>query len=458
MSGTASHMTFMTSLTGLMRLFRPKSAAEGGFAEGRVHPLLMTAAVLITVCNLTDTGRLLARGWFSLDDPRYALMGVCSLVGTACLAVATPFIGWMPYRAARAVCGIWLVMSCLPASLFTSSWTLALDILFALVVTAHGNVLAGQVAVDLCVLLPLITGTIADVVHPYYMMVVMCAIIMVCLNAVMAIIAAAAMRRRRDRDRWERDQRLRREQVVHQLHDDVANRLSYVLLRLQHDARDDQGDQDGRTASRGGVRDGRDDEELIRDVRSALRSTRQAVRVLSEGADAGGPHDSDAGAKVGVSAEGSVEDVAANVTWGALHAMVMRESARLERIGCNGTVVMPRTAPLGFEHADLTVVAAFLRECYANIAKHADPARGYALAVSGRAEGVVVSLADTSNRADVHDTDRDRHADAEVGASTETPSTGRGLAYYRGLAERCGGSLTIEEDTGEWSLTALFPC
>ena len=42
--------------------------------------------------------------------------------------------------------------------------------------------------------------------------------------------------------------------------------------------------------------------------------------------------------------------------------------------------------------------------------------------------------------------------------AAETPSTGRGLAYYRDFAERRGGSLTIEEDAGNWSLTALFPC
>ena len=443
MSGTASHMTFMTSLTGLMRLFRPRTAAEGGLADGRPHPLLTVVAVLIAVANLVDTGNLLMNGWFSLDDPRYALMGVCSLVGTACLAVATPFIGWMPYRAARVVCGIWLVMSCLPASLFTSTWTLMLNVLLAIVVTAHGNVLAGQIAFDLCVLTPLVTGSIADVVHPDYLMVVLCAFIMVCLNAVMAVIVAASARRRRERDQWERDQRLRRDQVVHQLHDDVANRLSYVLLRLQRDERDDRGGRDGGRLDR--------DQEMVQDVRGALDSTRRAVHVLSgnEGVDVAGAGVGDPADPSGASGA-SGGSVCGETSWDVLRALVTTETARLERIGFTGAVVMPQSVPAGLERADLTVVASFLKECFANIAKHADPERGYALAVSGRAEGVVVSLADTPKRAGAHGADRDRPA--------EGASTGRGLAYYRDFAERRGGSLTIEEDAGNWSLTALFPC
>lgn len=440
MSGTASHMTFMTSLTGLMRLFRPRTAAEGGLADGRPHPLLTVVAVLIAVANLVDTGNLLMNGWFSLDDPRYALMGVCSLAGTACLVVATPFIGRTPYRAAHVVCGIWLVMCCVPASLFTSSWTLMLNVLLAIAVTAHGNVLAGQIAFDLCVLTPLVTGSIADVVHPDYLMVVLCAFIMVCLNAVMAVIVAASALRRRERDQWERDQRLRRDQVVHQLHDDVANRLSYVLLRFQRDERDDRDGRDGGRPDR--------DQEMVQDVRDALDSTRRAVHVLSgnEGADAAGPGVGDPADPSGASG-GSVCD---ETSWGALRALVTAESARLERIGFTGTVVMPQSVPTGLGRADLTMAASFLKECFANIAKHADPERGYALGVSGRAEGIVVSLADTPKRAGAHGADRDR--------SAEGASTGRGLAYYRDFAERRGGSLTIEEDAGNWSMTALFPC
>ncbi|KAB7789696.1 sensor histidine kinase [Bifidobacterium leontopitheci] len=410
----------------------------------RFHPILGTIAAILATLNAADTITLLNRGWFVFASTQDAASITLGLAMTAIIAATTLAVAWFPRQAALATCALWFTLACMPTLIFSMSWTLALDMLFAMVVVMRGSLLTGQLIMDACLLAPMISGTIGGLLHLDYADLTLFAVILGCLNIVMSIIEAAAAKRRRERQRLENEQRQRQEEIVHQLHDDVANRLSYTLLRMEHD--------DDTTVSGLADEHSRAElDELADEVRKALASTRQAVNILS-GRSAADERtsrrdrmsDFDGGGSVGAVSD-IADEIAPKAALDRLSGVVSDERRRLERLGITGLAVLPTSFAAGVGRRTLETTEALLRECFANIAKHAEPEGGYVLAVAVRPAGMVVSLSDTPAQA------------GDAAHTHDGRSTGKGLDHYRRLLEDGGGSLTIADEDGQWTMTAIIP-
>ncbi|MCH9275789.1 histidine kinase [Bifidobacterium amazonense] len=267
-----------------------------------------------------------------------------------------------------------------------------------------------------------------------------------------------------------------RETVAAGLHDDVSNKLAFLLMVMDRrlEAGDPVGGEELRLMRKAA-------QEAYGTTRGLIRTLGRTPRADSDTNDDGsgrtnaessgdafdapnagtfgeagsGPRDAtndgtykdafdDSGRGTAGVTMPSADSLAGYRWIGLIGERLRAHDARLAESGFDGTGLPPtaETAPPAIARPVLGETLAFIDECYANIVRHADPDSPYIVAVNATADRIIVSCADT-----VRGDEPVRHATVK----------GTGLTRHRVVIERLGGTLTASRDGDAWQCEAIIP-
>ena len=212
--------------------------------------------------------------------------------------------------------------------------------------------------------------------------------------------------------------------VAQHLHDFTTNDLSNIILLIDRERHGD-GTDPQHPAS-----------ETLDTIRNlacdALRQTRKVIITLEQ------PYDGSAEQR---SADTGIEQ--------ALFELVDEQQDILESLGFDGTVVIPdHHLPIA-DPRDGRLVVGFLKELFGNVARHADPTRGYTVVITAGDGWLTITVSDSPLLRDVSDS-----SDAE---QTHARGTGSGLARYRAAIESRHGTWSLESLDSQWTLGVRIP-
>lgn len=373
-------------------------------------PILITA-LCVDVGDAVSTVSLFKSGWLPV-------FGWSQVILTICTALTTLALAWLPVHGAILMGGIWFVTAFLPPLAFTVSPFLVVNVAFTLAVLATRHAIMAMVllTVDAAALTGIYTlcGDLhLDVDFGWSMILCFYAIVMILL----AVMAIAQYRVQAEKLRSQKREQRNRMHLVEELHDDISNRLSNVSLWLEH-----------RAASETDEPYRNDLFRIRHDVDEILSRTRTIVSLLRRDADV------DQGITIHPQHESWLP---------AVQQILAREQNRLEQLGLSGTMLVADTTALILSREQTDLLMSFLHELCTDIGRYADMTGGYVLSVQERDSAVVISVCDTP-----------RHTDGSRPASN---STGWGLMHYADEISRLGGTMSVEQPDGQWSLVAHIP-
>ncbi|OZG68997.1 sensor histidine kinase [Bifidobacterium eulemuris] len=229
---------------------------------------------------------------------------------------------------------------------------------------------------------------------------------------------------------WAADDRRRLEslELAARLHDSTTNDLSYLIMCIDKLLAERHTDM------------GISDLSLMREVaQRALDQTHEVIAVLAD--DDVSRLDSDR-----LKTEPTKERTSCDAfAW--MNDELDRRRKELSALGFHGETIMV-DSPVDLNRVDeatMRLLHTLLREIFANISKHADPERGYVVAVSANGDYAHVSVADAPA------------ADRCPSSEPTALGMGFGLPHLRQLIEEQGGTVRIRDEEGYWSLSAKIP-
>ena len=376
---------------------------------------------MIATFNIIDTARLMVGPWATVFGPLQALVSIVIVILTISLA-------WMPIHGSLAIVSVWIIAACIPPTAFTVSMSLTLNLLLAISLIAIWNAAATMALVTVDILATAGIGVAHGDLHlenGYGWLLLL--LLVAGMNFPLMIMALmqhhAQIEKIHDRER-ERRRRLR---VIVGLHDDVANRLSNLSLRLDRELNHEtHGDMSNDSAQ--ALRD------MMQEVNAALASTRQIVSLLRDEASpdqSAIPADDDAPWH--------------RAPWSHnLRRTMEYERRRLEGLGIHGTMLIDDMLSRHMSRRTMATLLPFLRELCANVGKYADRNKGYVLSLQEKDSMIVVSLCDVPRQND-------------SASNNASASTGIGIAHHAAAFERLGGDIRVTQTKDQWSLVATLP-
>ena len=241
---------------------------------------------------------------------------------------------------------------------------------------------------------------------------------------------------RRSEEQREAEARRRAESLdlAARLHDATTNDLSYLIMSIDKLIAEKPLDADSV------------DLPMLREVaQRALDQTHDVIAVLSGQR----PHTSQDAPRLRMDAGDRGRDTAPS-NW--LNKEAERHHKELAALGFQGEVIMPdsKALPAHWDQATAQLVSAFIKETFANIAKHADRERGYVFAAYTYQNCLRISVADVVTG--TGDTSQDSSS-----SSSSSLGIGFGLAHLKQLIVQQGGWLRIRQENGYWSCLANIP-
>ena len=266
---------------------------------------------------------------------------------------------------------------------------------------------------------------------------------------VVPVMAGVLLRWRRIRRQRAAEARRRTEAmgVAARLHDSTTNELSYLIMDIDHLLGTPEA---GATVA-----------DSLRRMRAtagrALEQTHAVIAMLREGsADTGGVvgagDDSLREGPASVSSGEGAGAVSARGRADSVRGLVDRCRRDAAALGIAGETVVtdPRWCLDRLDAATGELIRAVIRELFANIMKHANPAAGYVVAVTAGLDKVCVSCADVPQR--------------DVGGNDVATQNNRGglgmgfgLDHLRASVEARGGRFEVRDDAGYWSCAVTVP-
>ncbi|NMM97490.1 histidine kinase [Bifidobacterium olomucense] len=238
------------------------------------------------------------------------------------------------------------------------------------------------------------------------------------------------MMRQRDHDSYLLRRRQEREDTARSLHDTISNDLAYLILRIDH--AETNGMPNSEHEYRRQLRELRDaaDRAMIH-THAVIDSLEEHSEQQSQSSQPSEPRSTTT-----LPLEPAVDHAA--VQQAELQSLIDDEEAKLESLGFTGDNLLGELRhPLS--PGMMRLLTGLLTELYTNIAKHADPSEWYAVSISFDAEEIRISVSDTI-----------AEHDGKLGL-------GSGLARYRTIIEKAGGSFTIHTEQRHWQLDATIP-
>lgn len=249
---------------------------------------------------------------------------------------------------------------------------------------------------------------------------------------VVPVMAGVLLRWRRIRRQREAEARQRVEAmgVAARLHDSTTNELSYLIMDIDH-----------LLAAPG---TGAPVADVLRRIRAtagrALEQTHAVIAMLRDGS-------ADTGGVVGAG-DDSRREGPASVSPGADSVRCLlgrcRRDAAVFGITGETMVTDPRRCLDCLDVATEELICAVIREMFANIMKHAEPAAGYVMAIAVALDEVCISCADVA---------RPEGASARDGCG----GMGFGLDHLRASVQARGGRFEVRSDAGYWSCKITVP-
>ena len=212
----------------------------------------------------------------------------------------------------------------------------------------------------------------------------------------------------------------RNQMIVDQLHDHVCNTLAYLICAIDDDMMDIE-PKSGSGLNRSAVRG------LLEE---ALCDSREAITLVRRNAQDDGSRTRRSSAAPAVYADGP-----------SLVQTVTALRRRLSLAGVEGDALVDESTDLLTDADTAELAVAFLRELFDDIGKYADRSSRYMVCVAVRSGVLTIDASDV----------------VRLGRREGPLSGGAGLRRYRQAAERIGGSLTVTEQDGIWSLTSTWP-
>lgn len=402
-------------------------------------PILLIASMIATF-NIIDTARLMVGPWATVFGPRQALVSIVIVILTISLA-------WMPIHGALAIVSVWIIAACIPPTAFTVSMSLTLNLLLTISLIAIWNAAATMALVTVGMLATAGIGVAHGDLHlenGYGWLLLL--LLVAGANFPLMIMALmqhhAQIEKIHDRER-ERRRRLR---VIVGLHDDVANRLSNLSLRLDREI--NRGTSANTSIGSGNRSLSPNDatnssvssdsspvlRDMLQEVDAALASTRRIVSLLRDEAS---QNQSDI----------PVDNAASRhrTSWPHdLRRTLEHEQRRLEELGIHGTMLIDGTLSRHMSRRTMATLLPFLRELCANVGKYADRDKGYVLSLQEKDSMIVVSLCDVPRQND-------------SASNNASASTGIGIAHHAAVFERLGGDIRVTQTKDQWSLVATLP-
>lgn len=382
---------------------------------------MLLIASVIAAFNIIDTARLLVGPWSAVFGPCQTLVSIVVVILTFSLA-------WMPIHGSLAIVGVWLLAACIPPTAFTVSMSLTLNLLLAVSLLAVWNAAATMALVTVSMLATAGIGIAHGDLHlengyGWLLLLLLVAGVNFPLMIMALMQRHAQIEKIHDRER----DRHRRMRVIVGLHDDVANRLSNLSLRLDRELNHEtHGDVSNDSAQ--ALRD------MMQEVNAALASTRRIVSLLRDEASPDQPAI-------------PVDD---DAPWHRaprshnLRRTMEYERRRLEGLGIHGTMLIDDTLSRHMSRGTMAALLPFLRELCANVGKYADRDKGYVLSLQEKGGIIVVSLCDVPRQND-------------SASNNASASTGIGITHHAAVFERLGGDIKVTQTMDQWSLVATLP-
>lgn len=250
---------------------------------------------------------------------------------------------------------------------------------------------------------------------------------MFCLAACAGAVLNGMNERIRIRERRRVTQR--NQAVVAQLHDRVCNTLSYLICAID----------DGVLRVEHSGAEGLDNDGLRTTLEDALRDSRAAIALIRRNGDDDGDRQRCTDSH-GEERRFPWSFVKGETTLAYAARNLQR---RLGTAGVSGDVFVDPAVDAMVDKGTCQLVVGFLEELFGDIDKYADRTARYVVSIGVRSGNVCVDASDVTRP--------DRSFDVD------SLSAGSGLAHYRAMAERRGGTLTVTEIDGIWSLHSSWP-
>ncbi|KAA8818848.1 sensor histidine kinase [Bifidobacterium vespertilionis] len=249
--------------------------------------------------------------------------------------------------------------------------------------------------------------------------------LLMCVGESAAVITAIVVRKNRQLAalRQRERQRTLKDRIERTLHDSTANTIVYALSLV-----------DGLKA--GHTRDGDRYDATLDDLDATLRRTLTQVRDVIDLMEAPDDPSSDA-AMITVPSDATDR----------LRAAADRMRGHLDRLGFDVELLFDDgNAPSdgAMLSGRLELIEGLLHELEGNVIKHADPHGMVTVSIVVNVADATISLADDPRT-------------QPSSSQPSLPSGGTGLSRYQRLIEETGGSFSLREDNGVWSMTATIP-
>ena len=323
-----------------------------------------------------------------------------------CAAAIWPKIGSWP------VIGIWVIGTLVPMTT-----TFPISAPFAVAVLGGHHLWWGLLAGGICAVSRLLSFVL--LIEPWpgaSGAIALCALFLLAAYAGAALGGQYDRLRERDRCRMAR----RNQMIVDQLHDHVCNTLAYLICAIDDDMMDIE-PKSGSGLNRSAVRG------LLEE---ALCDSREAITLVRRNAQDDDSRTRRFSAAPAVYADGP-----------SLVQTVTALRRRLSLAGVEGDAFVDESTDLLTDADTAELAVAFLRELFDDIGKYADRSSRYMVCVAVRSGVLTIDASDV----------------VRLGRREGPLSGGAGLRRYRQAAERIGGSLTVTEQDGIWSLTSAWP-
>lgn len=324
-----------------------------------------------------------------------------------CTAAIWPRIGSWP------VVGIWVIGTLVPMTT-----TFPISAPFAVAVLGGYRLWWGLSAGVVCAASRLLS--FALMIEPWPGLsgaISLCALFLLAACVGAALNGQYERLRERDRRRMMRRDRM----IVDQLHDHVCNTLAYLVCAMDDGMLNVEATS-GSGLDRAGVR------ELLED---ALCDARMAITLMRRNAQDDGGFPARGATAVPVRADSP-----------SLAQTATALQRRLSMAGVNGDVFVDELTDLLSDADTARLAASFMRELFGDIGKYADRSSRYMVCVAVRSDVLTIDASNVVRS--------DRNRDGPL-------SGGSGLQRYRQAVERLGGSLTVVEQDGIWSLASAWP-
>ncbi|KAA8817417.1 hypothetical protein EMB92_02305 [Bifidobacterium callitrichos] len=255
-------------------------------------------------------------------------------------------------------------------------------------------------------------------------------------------VRALIEERRIAREMTERDERHR---MAARLHDDVTNKLAFLITDLECMRSDSRGITDERL------------ELSQRMAREALDRVHEVIAMMEGNADDGGETIPAAAHSVARddARDAVLDDMGERIVEHDVTALLTELDDRLRMLGFEGTSSVECRFACALHSDAADVLMALIRELYANMARHARPDGGYDVNIVFDEHRVIVTACD-------------------VAKAEDTRGAGTGLERLRRELAPLGGTIDVVADSdgdtddhkggeddravpGEWSVIAVIP-